>query len=487
MKQKRSLLLLMLLVLMLLSACAQQAPVQKPASPPAGTKDTKASSSQLPQWIKLALPGIARDLDQILIKNADKLWPHFLMQDKQILLVSNLNQAAYLINSQNAKIARPNEVVEYATTSLPSNLLTTPFSPRMFNDRVTYVFNVDLLTLGAKSMNDLHDQVFRVVVHEATHYALQPMLEKGGKIVTLEDVKAPRVDTYPIPYSSRRARAQMWHFYHEALVTTDSAKKKQNIQFGNYFFAQYLQEEASNRSDSQMDIIEGQARYMEFRALALLHHPDASSAVLNEEAAALFASTYTDASLSKFTKQDEYYEIGAAAFALMLQMNFEPSFTQPDQFLLDHVGSAVTAGDTQLDKEITSYYEKQNQQLKATIDQITSQWHDKAFVRIKIPQKPGTDKKNRSEAIGDYIACQLDGQSMWIETIFQQEIEVGDSRIRLSSVKIVAPASDRSYLYTLVPRGDLEIQNGELTIRTDQVQMYNARFQQHDGVYEITA
>ncbi|WP_346914869.1 hypothetical protein [Clostridium sp.] len=435
------------------------------------------------------LPEISDDIRKVLVKNGTKIDPQLDLSDMQIVLFSNMNRRAYLINSQNDKYGAPDENIEYSTdTFKDKTLLTTMFRITEFNDRKTYIFNVDAFASNGLPKEDLKEELEKSIIHEGVHLVLQSKLEEN--VQTGEELMgANRSIDYPLDSKSRVYRAQQRNFYKKALEAKTEEEKIDFIKKGNYFYKKFTEVNSNNIIDSEFDKIEGQPRYFEYRGLALLKDINQSEDKLKEATRIKFLENNYEINPdieNEIGKNGEFYAIGSLGYANIYALNIERDlgFINPSKYLLDKFGFTENAGDEELEKNIEKHYNDINSNIKERVDKFTEEMNNPDNITIKIPVFAKYEENGNIEIEGESIKYLYKGNENNLEKV-TKEIKLGNNRILLKSADIMLEDTTENdqYYYINIPRKDIGIEDNKLTVQLKSLQVYGSKFIEKDGMY----
>ncbi|MFJ8458588.1 hypothetical protein ACIQ57_05595 [Lysinibacillus xylanilyticus] len=495
-------LIFMILIITILTACnnnnqeTTEKPENKKVEESQKTNEDSMDSNPIENSKKIReiTPELVKDIKKILIDDASKLWPSFNNEDKQILLLNPSNKMAYLINNQKTDIGPKDEVIEYSTDSIKdTQLLVMPFQLTTFNDHPTYVFNLEFVSsTGEKA----YETVFKFIVHEGIHILLQ----SGG---TAEGL-GTRAETYPEDIDSRYYRNEMYQYLKKAIESKNKDEKIDQIQQAVYFYELYLNSNKKNNDQDGYDNIEGMATYLESKAYQMIKHPDASTKELNELTAQNIIDNFIPADQGQeevlLMKGQEFYDIGALAIASAVELNLNDKTiltASPLGLLKSEFGGKKAEGHQNIKKANEDYYNSYNSKLKSYVDDIVSKQKDNQYVAVRIPVTIQNSSAMYEEMIVEY---QYKGNPAEIQTT-TREIILPDTRIKLNKMKslsIEAPMEDledptkmnpntiMGYTIVFVPKKDIEFsQDKLLTIQSDNLLIFDAKYEEKDGEYQI--
>ncbi|WP_346888609.1 hypothetical protein [Clostridium sp. UBA1056] len=447
-------------------------------------------NEKMKESIEEVLPEIADDIRKVLVKNGTKIDSQLDLSKMQILLFSNMNHKAYLINSQNDKYGAPDENIEYSTdTFKDKTLLTRMFDITEFNDRKTYIFNVDTFAYNGLSKEELKEELEKSIIHEAIHLVLQSKQEEN--IQTGEELMGSnRSVEYPLDSKSRVYRAQQMNFYKKALEAKTEEERIDFIKKGNYFYKKFLEVNPNNITDSELDKIEGQPRYFEYRGLALLKDINQSEDELKESTRIKFLENNYEINpdtVNEMGKNGEFYAIGSLGYANIYALNIEKDFgfINPSKYLLDKFGFTENAGDEELEKNIEKHYNDMNSNIKERVDKFTGEMNNPDYITIKIPVFKKYEENGNVEIQGESIKYLYKGNENTLENV-TKEIKLGDNRVLIKSTDIMSEldtTGDDEYYYINIPKKDIAIEDNRLTVQLKSLQVYGSKFVEKDGMY----
>ncbi|MGE7915076.1 hypothetical protein [Lysinibacillus xylanilyticus] len=496
--------LFMILIITILTACNnnnQEKPENKKVEESQKSNEDVIESNPIEnsKIIREITPELVKDIKKILIDDASKLWPSFNNKDKQILLLNPSNKMAYLINNQKTDIGSKDEVIEYSTDSIKdTQLLVNPFQLTTFNDHPTYVFNLEFASdLIAGADEEAYEIVFKFIIHEGIHILLQT----GDSVEGL----GTRAETYPEDTDSRYYRNEMYQYLKEAVESKTQDEKIDQIQKAVYFYELYLKSNKKNQEQDGYDNIEGMATYLESKAYQMIKHPDASAKELNELTAQNIIDNFIAADQGQeevlLMKGREFYDIGALAIAsaVDMQLNEKTILTASPLGLLDsEFGSKKAESHENIKKANQDYYNAYNNELKSYVEDIASKQKNEQFEAIRIPVTIQNSSATFESMIVEY---QYKGNPAEIQTT-TREIILPDTRIKLNKMKslfIEAPMESledptkmdpntlMGYTIVFVPKKDIEFSQDKqlLTIQRDDLLIFDAKYEEKDGEYQI--
>uniref|UniRef100_UPI00272AD1D5 hypothetical protein n=1 Tax=Vallitalea guaymasensis TaxID=1185412 RepID=UPI00272AD1D5 len=464
--------------------------------------------------LREVFPQLCRETKEILVDNAHLIDPKFDMKKIQILLISNALHTAYLVNSQDKKYGEKDELIEYSTdTFKDKSILVQSYNIVEFNNKPTYIVRVDDMIGASANIDSMKTLILKFIVHEAVHLVLQKAKDKN--IITMEEVMGNRAVKYPIEYQSRIYRNQMIYFYNQALSTSDEQEKISNIKKANYFYKKYLDQNEDNKSKSSFDKIEGEARIAEYKALAILEGNKTVEDV-NKNAVKLLIKDM-DLTNSGSNENLEYYIIGSTAYGLIYDLGIENDldYNNPVKYLLDKYGVMENEGNKELTTNITNEFEEYNKNIKTRVKDITNKLQSNDYIKIVIPVH-SKYTENQSVAFDkESIQYEYKNKKVTINSM-SKEIRLGNGRILLKSAQVLSESPDFEQLnlmnekviegneseeqemlsnvpddfvmeqiYVMIPKEEVDIDNDRLSVQTKQVQIYDAKFIEKDGMYYL--
>ncbi|MCT4661191.1 MAG: hypothetical protein N4A40_04955 [Tissierellales bacterium] len=451
--------------------------------------DYEAMEENRIKYIKENFKSIAEGSKKVLIDNSKKIDEEFDLKDVQLLLVSNLTGQAYLINSQNEKYGSKDELVEYSSDTFKESLLTNSFGIIQFNDRETYILNIDLFSYGAnlESGKRFAQDMVKVIVHEGTHMLLQSKLEESETLVTGESLAGDRAVKHEIDSKSREYRAQQAYAYKNAILAEDSEVRVEWIKKGNYFYKKFLEENPQNGPDSELDKIEGQATYYEYKTLAVLNDKADDQKTLEKSARKYYVDQYKeiqDEYLMNQTKGREIYTIGSLGYANIYALGIQSEFgyQNPSRFLLKKYGVIENKGNKNIEEGILKFCKEMNDGangIKDRVDTFTSQLESDEYQTIKIPRYSKYEQ-NQSMSFGNQlIAYNYLDEEMTLQSRMD-ETKLGNARILMKSQEVLSSwGSDETMvevLYTNIKKDDLEIKNGKVSVQLPQIKFFDCPY-----------
>lgn len=478
-----------------MAACGKKSDNKDQLAQKEVTQQKNQTNELTKEEVNKVLPELSKKVKTLLVDNSNKIDEKFNMKDTQILLMSNISKTAYLINSQNEKYGKKDEIVEYSTdTFKDKSLLTVPYVLTEFNGKQTYAFNVDFFAKAVKDKQQLETGLIKPIIHEAVHLVLQKSLENGQVTTAEKAIAGDRTQNYPVLYDARTYRNQTLDYYKKALQSEKEEDKIKYIKMGNYFYKKYLDMNNENKNETAYDKIEGQARYLEYRALAVLNNLDKDENTIKTETkkALLNDNAVMDENITtKMSKNGEYYVIGSLAYANIYDIGEEKelNYSNPLEYLLNKYGYTENEGNKEISNKVKSYYDEVNNNLKNTIDGIDSKLNDDKYIKIKIPVLRKYKENSSVRFEGESIKYNYNNESATIDTI-SKEIRIGDNRIKLKSATVLTTKGNTndgimSYQYVFIPKENVEINKDKLTVQTKEVQIYDAKFTMENGVYKL--
>lgn len=447
--------------------------------------------------IREMMPGLIEDIETLMIDNSTKIQSEIDLSEIQILLVSNLIKTAYLINNQNEEFGESHEVIEYSTDTIKdTNVLTGGFGSREFNGKETYVFNVDTLAMYDMQGGDLRKTVFDTLLHEGIHIFYHQKMFKN--VETAEKGKGGlRTQEYPVLAEERIVRAQTLNYLNKALLSESQEEKIENIRKANYFYKKYLELDDKNKYATKYDMIEGQAKYFEFRGNTILNNPLASNKEIVEATTELYINTYEgleEGFLTNMSKELEYYAIGSAALTLIYDMeNGEDiGMVNPLQYLLDKFGYIENEGDGEITQEIRGKIDGNNAELKKIIDEVEARAESDEYVHVRIPAMRDNSKIGSMTLKMLPIKYDFNGKEGTVNKMLA-EIEVYGNRLKFNDALTVwREFKDQegrrlgTHYEIFIPREDVEIDGDRITVQSEELQLFNMKFEEKDGMYTIS-
>lgn len=501
-------LMFMILIITILTACnnnnqeTTEKPENKKIEESQKTNEDSMDSNPIENSKKSReiTPELVKDIKKILIDDASKLWPSFNTDDKQILLLNPSNKMAYLINNQKTDIGTKDEVIEYSTDSIKdTQLLVTPFQLTTFNDHPTYAFNLDFASdLYSDAGEKTYERVFKFIVHEGIHILLQ----SGNSVEGL----GTRAETYPEDTDSRYYRNEMYQYLKEAIGKNEDEKINQ-VQKAVYFYELYLNSNKKNKQQDGYDNIEGMATYLDAKAYQMIKHPDATTEEINELTAQSIIDNFIPADQEQekvlLMKGQEFYDIGALAIASAVDLNLNDKTIltgSPLGLLNSQFGSKKAEGHQNIKKANADYYNSYNSKLKSYIDDIASKQRDDKYVAVRIPVTIQNSSVMYEDMIVEYQYKEIPAE---IQTA-TREILLPDTRIKLNKMKSIFieaplegleglenpekmnPTMIMGYTIVFIPKKDIEFsQDKLLTIQRDDLLIFDAKYVEKDGEYQI--
>lgn len=456
--------------------------------------NTTITNEQKEEFRQL-FPELCKDIKKILVDNAHLIDLKFNMKSTQILLVSNVIHTAYLINSQNEKYGTKDELVEYSTDTIKdTSILVQGFNIIEFNDKSTYIVNLDFMLQGHPN-TVIKEEIIKFIVHEAIHLVMQKA--KDPTLKTQEEMMATRAIKYPLNYQSRIDRAQMLVLYKKALKAKSEEEKIKYIKKANYFYNKFLEYDEDNRAKALYDKIEGEAKFAEFQSIAILNNAKTKEEV-NNEATRLLVDYYTMFNHEAIDENLEYYIIGSMAYALMHKLNENQIDSNPVNYLLDKYGIIENDGDKKLEQSLNTKYSDENKRIKKRVESVTNKLNSDDYTQVVIPVYYKYQENGNIIYNQESIQYVYNGEEVTIDNI-TKEVRLKNSRILLKSVESISKLrqmnmekiqdSDnndfKSEIIITVPSEDIEINNDKLTIQIKNVQMYDVKFIKKDGIYYL--
>lgn len=455
--------------------------------------DTTITSERKEEFKKV-FPELCKDIKKILIDNSKLIDSQFNMKSTQILLVSNAIHTAYLINSQNEKYGNKDELIEYSTDTIKdTSILVQGFNIIQFNDKPTYIVNLDFMLQGYSS-SGIKEDLIKFIVHEAIHLIMQKA--KDPDLKTQEETMATRAIKYPLNYQSRIDRAQMLELYKKALKTKENEEKINYIKEANYFYNKFLEYDEDNKAKAIYDKIEGEAKFAEFQSIAILNNAK-TKAEVNQEAAKLLIEYYTMFNYEAINENIEYYIIGSMAYALMYELNESKIDSNPVNYLFDKYGIIENEGNKKLEQTLDAKYSDENVRIKKRVDSVTNKLNSNDYTQVVIPVYYKYQENANVIFNQESIQYIFNGEEVTIDNV-TKEIRMKNSRILLKSVESLSKSRQMSMvdienmdddfkndIVIMLPKEDIEINNDRLTVQTKNIQMYDVKFINKDGKYYV--
>lgn len=499
MKKKIILMTLSAIVLGNLVAC--QSKPKKEESKTSQTEQVATDKKELGQQpqglskkeVVALMPEIAKKSKKIMIDNGEKIHPSFNMKDKQILIVSNVAKTAYLVNSQDEKYGKKDEAIEYSTDTITNKeIMTGAFGETEFNGKKTYFYNVDnqMSIIQGRDKEEQSNEIVKTVLHEGIHMYLQPAIETGDKVASLEssDSGIKRAISYPIPVEERINRAQQAYFYREALKAKTEDERICLIKKGNFYYKKFIESNPENAKKTVFDRIEGQPTYSESRGLATVTSKNTDEKTLNNETIKhiLNDSRVSDEMLQMGMEDMEYYSVGSLGYANVLQLNkmkeVQESNQNPVHYLYEKYGVDENKGNEELSKGIKDQFTAQNEQLKQQIDGVDKKVKEAEYVKIKVALP---DKIDGFELHSNSINYKFQEKDGTIEVI-SQELKLGENRLKLTQAELIKTTEkEKETYYLMVPKKDVEIKGDKVSIQSKDVQVFDQKFKKNGEVLEL--
>lgn len=449
------------------------------------------SIAEAQENIRTMLPSLCKQIKTLMIEQSTRVHEDLDFSNTQILLTSNLTRTAVLINNQNPAYGPADEIIEYSLDTIEDpSIATTPFGKLEFNGQETYVFNIDTYSMtmtGEKWVMRNYD----TLLHEGTHIFYQNEL-LGMNTHSSNPSGLLRAESYPIPVDNRILRAQMMHYYKQALLSIDEATRIDSIKRANYFYEEFLTSTGDDHSHIIYDQLEGQATYFQYRSRALLEDINMDDATHQSLTTKKFIAEYprlSDNKITSMNENNEYYAIGATVYALIYDMNLEKDLGtgHPIEYLIQRYGSEKNDGVVDITHQVKSSLDAKNEVLKQEIDKIDLAIADENNVAVRIP----INLKHKQNQVGikgmHSINYDYQGQQATIEEL-TNEYKIGDNRLKLTQASVIStsvPGQFAFYYYAYVPADAIEVNNDRLTIQTPEIQIYDVDFELVDGVYQI--
>lgn len=484
---------LAIIVLISLTACQSKSKevsktkssVQKMESEKDEKQDTKPISQE---EVVSILSDVAKKTKKLLIDNSRKIHPEFNMKDTQILLVSNIGKVSYLINSQNEKYGEKKDISELATnTIIDDNAKTAGFGSTTFNGKPTYFYNIDnqisMQTATSDGKEEKINHIIKMIVHEAAHLYLQPLLEKNKTVESIEQANGDgqRAVSYPIKYRDRIYRAQQAYYYRAAVKSKKQEERIANIKKANYFYEEFLKTSKGNTEKAVFDRIEGQPSYLEARALAILSNKNTDKLAFQTETVkhVLNDERVSDSIIKSGIEDMEYYSIGALAYTNAQQLGemetVQKENKNPVQYLYDRYGSIKNEGEAAITEAIKNTFSARNEAVKKHIDSINAKKMSKDYYKVKVPMPRISSSFVMSMTP---IVYTFKNKAVTIENI-SQEIKLGENRLKLTDAEVIRERNAKNeVLYLFVLKTDTETKAGKITIQTKSIQVFDQPFKQ---------
>lgn len=452
--------------------------------------DEEDLGDKLKKNIDKLLPELVDATKRVFVKNCKKIDPKLDMEHIQVILFSNITHKAYLFNSQNEKYGKPEESIEYSTDTFKNEgLLTRMFDMTEFNGHNTYLFNIDTFANNQMSKDELKEELLKSIVHEGVHLVLQNKLEKDLKTAE-EMMGASRSIAYPLEFESRIYRTQQAKYYKLALESKTAEERIEFIKTGNYFYKKYIDLNPQNIADSEFDKIEGQPRYYEYKALALLENSDLNGNELEKLTRKLYLEKNYEIEsdiMTQMGKNGEFYSVGSLGYANIYALGTqnEFGFQNPSKYLLDKYGYTENNGDEKLAREVEKYYNEINKNIKQRVDSFTNKMNDKEYKTIKIPIFYKYEENSNMEFEEESINYKYKDEENTLEKV-SREIKLGNNRILIKSADIMLNGNENGEFYYInIAKKDIEIEENRLTVQLKELQVYGNKFKEVDGIYEL--
>lgn len=433
------------------------------------------------------MPSLTKDIQSLLARSLE-INEHFDMTETQVLLISNLNRTAYLLNSQNPEYGTADEVIEYSTeTFKDKSFMTQPFFNTEFNGKDTYVFNVDFLSMRMGS-EYLKDETLSFFIHEAFHiYYHKGYLHEHSSAERASG--ALRGDDYPVNAEERINRAQMLYYYQQALKSDNEGEKIENIKKANYFYEQYLEQNEENQLTTKYDQLEGYARYVEYRSLSMLDASNKTEADLVQSSTNILLADdeQKESLIPKKSRQTGFYAVGSCGYALVYELGLEKELGDGHQlqFLLDYYGTIEAESNKVITEKVLEECERINSRHQAKVENIIGQMEDENMVNIKIPSLSKYKENSSASSFSSWIRFDYKGDQATISTM-SVDIKLGANRVKLTQTEVLSRQfEDGTYYNVFVPREDVTIEGSKMTVQTKGVQLYDVEFEIQDGEYVL--
>ncbi|HCM90411.1 MULTISPECIES: hypothetical protein [Vagococcus] len=459
------------------------------------TEDNKVTGQQQPptrEEVVSLMPDIAKKSKKIMIDNSEKIHPKFNMKDKQILIVSNIGKTAYLVNSQDEKYGKKDDVVEYSTDTITNkDIMTGAFGETEFNGKKTYFLNIDSQMFMLEGNKEKKVNVLvQTILHESIHKYLQPKLEKGESLASLESTAngVKRALTYPIPYEERIYRAQQTFYYREAVKAKTEEERVSNIKKGNYFYKKYLEANPENEKKAVYDRIEGQPAYSEARGIATTSEKANDEKSINDETISniLKDNRVSDEMIQMGMEDMEYYAVGELAYANVLQLNqmkeIQDDNQNPVKYLYEKYGVEENKGNEKLSAGIKEQFTAQNNQLKQQVEGVDEKVKSPDYVKVKVRI---TDEQLGFEMHTGSVNYKFKENDATIETI-SREVKLGENRLKLTQSELIKTMEgDKEVNYLMVPKKDVEIKGDKVSIQSKDVQVFDQTFKKDRDILKL--
>lgn len=448
------------------------------------SKFVNKSMEQIKKDLEKLVPELIESIPSVLA-NTPQLQKDFDMTNTQVLLVSNITRTAYLLNSQNETYGTPDDIIEYAMDTLTDkSIKTQPFFDTQFNDRNTYVFNMDFLAMRMDS-SVLLEETVSFFIHEAFHiYYHRDYLH--SKQTAERSTSTLRGEDYPVNRDEKNYRAQMLYYYQQALKSEAGDEKVTNIKKANYFYKLFADQSPQNKQLTYLDQVEGYARYMEYRTLSLIQGYTQQDSLLNNSTKLLLQDDEQQQKyIHKKNRQTSLYATGACGYGLIYDLGFvdEVGDGNPLQFLLDKYGITETEGNKELELLVDEECDKIDATHKIKVDHFQSKLDSENFMNILIPAYKKYEANNSSLITSNFTRFQYKNDMATLTTL-SKDIQLGDNRIKLTQAEVLTRMKeDGVYYNVLVPLDDVDIDNNRITVQGDKIQIYDASFELIDGEY----
>ena len=506
-KYSKVIIMLLIISILLVQIVGCQSNMDRPAKietniEPSNNGKTASNStskySEKKATIKEAVTNICNNAHQLYNIHNRLVDPDLDTENLQILVVSNILKTAYLINSQNKKYGNKDEIIEYSTTTIDKSILVIPFQNIDFNGHPTYAFNIDSFYSYLKNENrnaaGFEELVTTTLFHEGIHIFLQLKFHKDDKAKRVNELgnTGSKSVQYPIIIEDYIYRAQMAHAYKQALSAGDITQKIEYIKEANYFLQKFLANSEENQRDINLDLIEGQPRYYEYKAKAILEGLRDKEAIKKRAKELLIVSHDNTKPLAEIDKGSVCYQTGSNAFALIndLGERDELGVQNPVLYLMDKYGVKESEGDLKLSSDIRNKYTKINNQLKAEIDDISQKISSDDYVTIAIPSVPGSYMSTGGKSLmvnyelNNYMyntvttTMELTLQNNRIKISNSKILQLGAGEIRVKTIEDFPPA-----YYVFVPKDSVTFEGNLITAQSKDIQMYDMKFVEKNGIY----
>lgn len=453
--------------------------------------------------IRENMPKWAKAIKEVFIDRSKELSRGFDNRKNQILLVSSANDMALLINSQNKEVAPPEETVEYSARTLEATALkglTSGFSTMDFNGHNTYVFNVDF---WASMMNyemmglDIFDEIFKSIVHEGIHVL------KQVDVRTMEQEMGTRSDQAEENIKARYYRNEVIAYMKEAVVETGE-KRKELLQKAMYYHSLFKEE--AKGEDSYYDLVEGEARFLERKALLMykeksIGEEELLAKVITSLRKLQYVSEDLQEELSKEVeatmKFEEPYVIGSLGIAILEQDGVR--FEDAKETICDQILERYTPLEGKEHKGLKEKVEELYTLSGETNDNVVASFEEKTkdseYVKVVIPL---TDMNSSTTYENNFIAYTHEGKEGNLVTMTKEINHPNGNRIRIERALAFEVYNDDLGNSTLnsddiefmnvvlyIHKDEIEYKSGLLTIQTDKLLMFDIKAEEIEDGYKI--